>query len=133
MSWLSVTTLFLFYYCYGVVWTVFKFEGVANMADTAPVLFSNPQFWLAGVLAAPALALLPDFVIDSIQRLLRPKPFQIFQEIEQREDVKAAAVLALGLGRAHAAGVARGNPPETWAAGAERERQASLPGYETAV
>ncbi|KAG1664091.1 hypothetical protein FOA52_013275 [Chlamydomonas sp. UWO 241] len=107
LSWLSVTTLFLFYYCYGVVWTIFHFEGVANMANVAPVLFSSPQFWLAGVLAAPALALLPDFVINSFQRLLRPNPYQIFQEIEQRQDVKAAAMRELGLARA-AARVAEG-------------------------
>ncbi len=49
------------------------------MANTAAVLFSNPQFWLAGVLLAPALGLIPDFTIDVFMRLLRPEPYQYFQ------------------------------------------------------
>ena len=41
---------------------------------------------------------MPDLTVDVFQRLLAPKAFQIFQEREQRAELKDAAAQELGLG-----------------------------------
>jgi len=97
LTWLSITTFFAFLWLYGLVWRVAQIEGTADMVNMALRLFPSPKFWLAGVLLAPVLSLLPDFTIDSFQRHFRPKMYQIFQELEWREELKEVAVKELGL------------------------------------
>ena len=41
---------------------------------------------------------MPDLTFDAFHRLLAPKPHQIFQEIEQRDQLKAIAAQELGIG-----------------------------------
>lgn len=97
LTWLSVLTLFIFYYLYGLVFPIFKVEGTGDMTDIAARVFSLPQFWLAGVLLTPVMSLLPDLTRDAIQRLGWPRAYQIFQEREQAQETKEAAAQRLGL------------------------------------
>ena len=42
-------------------------------------------------LTPPTWSQVPDFTVDVFQRLIAPKPFQIFQEAEQMAELKEAA------------------------------------------
>ena len=123
LTYLSVLTLFIFYYLYGIAFPVYHLEGTGNMADIAVGLigsralpssihvadppfiplqvrvFSLPQFWLVGCLLVPILSLLPDFTYDMYVRLLFPKPYVIYQEKEEMEEAKSNVVRELGLGQ----------------------------------
>lgn len=53
--------------------------GAADMCGVALGMMAGPRFWLAGVVLAPAMSLLPDITYMTFQRTFAPKLFQIYQ------------------------------------------------------
>ncbi len=49
------------------------------MNGVALGMMAGPRFWLAGVVLAPAMSLLPDITHMTFQRTFAPKLFQIYQ------------------------------------------------------
>ena len=41
--WASISTLFLFYYLYGLVWIVYPISGLSDMANIAGRIYPSPQ------------------------------------------------------------------------------------------
>jgi hypothetical protein len=69
---LSVALLLPFVYVLGIAWARTRISAVADMSGVEEQLFLHPGFWLAAVLLAPGLALLPDIAAAGFARYLRP-------------------------------------------------------------
>ncbi|KAG2451812.1 hypothetical protein HYH02_003588 [Chlamydomonas schloesseri] len=95
--WASIIIWWPFVIGYSGVFQVVPIAGVADMCSVAMVIMAGPRFWLAGVLLSPAMSLLPDITHMTFQRTFAPKPFQVYQEIEWKEELDAEMKKRLGL------------------------------------
>lgn len=77
--WLSLMLLLPFIYVVSIVFPRGKVEAVADMTAVAQGLYSNPVFWLAAIVCAPAMCLLPDLTVMAFKRQLRPSLVTLLQ------------------------------------------------------
>jgi hypothetical protein len=76
---LSTGLLFPFVWVVSFLWRTSRLETVADMAGVAHQLFAYPAFWLAAVVLAPGVALLPDLAILCFRRYFRPTLANVLQ------------------------------------------------------
>jgi len=69
---LSLAALLPFILVLGILGEGGRIEGVADMVGIAAQLFNFPSFWLAAVVLAPGMSLLPDLAIVGFMRYFRP-------------------------------------------------------------
>eukprot|EP00775_Hariotina_reticulata_P007204 gene7204-7418_t len=89
--WLSLAVLFPFVYVISILWPSTSISGVADMSGVGYSLFSSAVFWLATLVGAPAIALLPDIAVMLFRRYLRPDVVTLLQEKEVLDAVQAKA------------------------------------------
>lgn len=111
LIWLSIAIWWPFVIGYSAVFQVQPIFGAADMCGVALGMMAGPRFWLAGVVLAPAMSLLPDITYMTFQRTFAPKLFQIYQEDEWRRELDAEMARRLGLSSP------TGPPPGQGAAG----------------
>jgi hypothetical protein len=76
---LSLATLLPFIFVLSMLWPVAGLNSLADMTGVAGALFSAPAFWLAALLLAPAVSLLPDLAVEGFTRYLRPSLVTLLQ------------------------------------------------------
>lgn len=69
---LSVGLLLPFIYVLGIMWGRAGLDSLADMTGVGSALFAAPAFWLAAVVLAPGLSLLPDLAVAGFSRYLAP-------------------------------------------------------------
>eukprot|EP01025_Chloroclados_australasicus_P048093 TRINITY_DN5435_c0_g1_i1.p1 TRINITY_DN5435_c0_g1~~TRINITY_DN5435_c0_g1_i1.p1 ORF type:complete len:1141 (+),score=150.88 TRINITY_DN5435_c0_g1_i1:186-3608(+) len=79
VAWLSIGLWFPFMYLIGVIQGIALIEDISGVPDN---LFSDARYWLGSVIFAPIAGMLLDFSIMAFLRLVKPKGYQILQELQ---------------------------------------------------